>query len=99
LKGSPPANVSIIDSPIEQIARLRHETDGDVLVLGSPTLVRWLLAHGLLDELNLFMLPVLVGSGLRLFDDMTPQRYPLELVRSRTMGSGVLGLHYTPKGS
>jgi dihydrofolate reductase len=100
LKGSSQADVWIIDGdPIEQIARLRHEGDGDVLVLGSPTLVRWLLAHGLVDELNLFMLPIVVGSGLRLFDDMAPRRYPLELVRSQAMGSGVLELHYTPKGS
>jgi dihydrofolate reductase len=98
LKRSPRAGVSIIDGDlIEQITRLRHESNGDVLVLGSPTLVRWLLAHGLLDELNLFMFPVVVGSGLRLFADGTARRHPLELVRSQAMRSGALELRYKPK--
>ncbi|HEU4543578.1 MAG TPA: dihydrofolate reductase family protein [Jiangellaceae bacterium] len=93
-----PQGVSIIDRDlIEQIAALRDENDGDVLVLGSPTLVRWLLAHDLLNELHLFMLPIVVGSGLRLFDDTAPRRYPLELVHSRAMGNGALDVHYTPK--
>jgi dihydrofolate reductase len=41
---------------------------GDVIVLGSPTLVRWLLGQGLLDALTLNLCPVLLGPGLRLFD-------------------------------
>lgn len=99
LTGSSHACVSTINRPIEQIPRLRHHSDGDVLVLGSPTLVRWLLAHNLLDELNLFVLPIVVGSGLRLFDDTAPRSYPLELTRSRIMDNGVLELHYAPKGT
>jgi dihydrofolate reductase len=100
LGGSPRTGVSVIDGDqVDQIARLRLESDGDVLVLGSPTLVRWLMANGLLDELRLFMLPIVVGKGKRLFDDMARDRYPLVLVHSQTMGSGVVELHYTPTSS
>jgi dihydrofolate reductase len=66
------------------------------LLLGSPTLVRWLLSQRLLDQLNLFLLPIVVGSGLRLFDGTNP-RHPLRLVRSRAMRSGVLEVHYAPQ--
>lgn len=90
-------NVSIIAGDLPgQVERLRADGDGHVLVLGSPTLVRWLLAHDLLDSLNLYVLPIVAGSGLRLFDDTTARRHPLTLTSSRALGSGVLELHYAP---
>ena len=61
---------------------------------GSPTLVRWLLAEGLLDELHLLVHPIAVGHGERLFQD-TPT-HPLRLLSSTTFGSGVLHLVYAP---
>ncbi|MDF2751984.1 MAG: Dihydrofolate reductase, partial [Gaiellaceae bacterium] len=50
------------------IRRLQEEVDGHLYVSGSVTLVRALLADGLIDELHLFVYPLTIGSGTRLFD-------------------------------
>src|SRR2546421_554405 len=68
--------------------------NGDIGMSGSATLVRWLLANGLLDELHLMLHPIAVGHGKRLFED-TPT-YPLELVSHETFKTGVLNLSYAP---
>jgi dihydrofolate reductase len=57
-------------------------------VHGSRTLIRWLLDNDLVDELNLFIFPVVVGDGTRLFPDTGPD-IALELVESRATPSGV----------
>ena len=63
---------------------------------GSPTLVRWLLRNGLLDELNLLVHPIAVGGGLaRLFPPDEPAT-PLKLLRSEAFETGVLNLSYGP---
>lgn len=82
----------------EQVLQLKREPGRDILVLGSPTLVRWLLRNDLLDELNLTVLPIIVGSGVRLFEDMDMPggHLGLDLGRARTLASGVLELTYTP---
>jgi len=69
-------------------------TDGDLVLSGSATLVRWLLAEGLLDELRLLMHPVVVGKGARLFE--AGAAHTLELVESETFSTGVLNLTYAP---
>lgn len=61
---------------------------------GSATLVRWLLANGLVDRLNLLVHPIAVGKGQRLFED-TPT-HPLKLVSQETFSSEVLNLVYAP---
>ena len=76
------------------IRAAKDATDGDIQISGSPTLVRSLLAMGLLDELALLLHPIAVGSGERLFQD-TPT-YPLELTSQKALGSGVLHLTYAP---
>lgn len=65
-----------------------------VLVAGSPSVVRQLLAAGLLDELRLLVHPVAARHGGRLFDEGDVQ--PLRLLRSEAFGSGVLRLVYAP---
>lgn len=77
-----------------RLAELKASTAGDLTMSGSATLARWLLANGLLDELNLLVHPIAVGHGQRLFED-TPT-HPLTLVRSEVFGSGVLDLTYAP---
>ena len=75
----------------EAVARIRelHETDGgDLLVMGSPTLVRTLLREGLVDELRLMIEPVILGGGKTIFPDDGAQR-TLELVSTVTSGTGV----------
>ena len=75
----------------EAVVRIRtlHETDGgDLLVMGSPTLVRTLLREGLVDELRLMIEPVLLGGGKTIFPDDGALR-TLELVSTVTSGTGV----------
>jgi dihydrofolate reductase len=57
--------------------------------------VRSLLRDGLLDELSLLICPIVVGSGMRLFDEMTHQ-VELEPVDSRTFSTGALSVTYRP---
>ncbi len=78
-------------------ARLRTEhPDSPVLLLGSPTLVRWLLSRGVIDELALTVFPIVVGSGTRLFENMPAERVGLHLTDSRALASGALSLRYAP---
>ncbi len=53
----------------DAIRRLKDEVDGDLYVSGSGTLVRAMLADGLVDELHLFVYPLTRGSGPRLFPE------------------------------
>ncbi len=82
----------------QAVARLRelHEADGgDLLVMGSPTLARTLLAEGLVDELRLMIEPVILGGGKSIFSDDGALR-TLELVSSVTSGTGVHVSTYRP---
>lgn len=76
------------------VRALKESTDGDVMMSGSATTVRWLLAEGLLDELVLLVDPVLVGDGARLFESPSPA--PLALLSSDVLPTGVLHLRYGP---
>jgi dihydrofolate reductase len=78
-----------------ELRKIKEATDGDIAMSGSATLVRWLLAHDLLDELNLLVHPIAVGHGQRLFEDTPTHR--LRLVSSTTFRSGVLHLVYGPE--
>jgi dihydrofolate reductase len=77
------------------IRRLKDELDGDLFVSGSITLVRALLADGLVDELHLFVYPLTLGPGTRLFDEDAPVK--LALVRSDVYDNGVVYLAYRPE--
>jgi dihydrofolate reductase len=71
-----------------EVARLRDEVDGDVVVHGSAQLAQALLEEGLVDELRLMVFPVVLGAGKRLFG-VTSDKRPLELAESKTVGDGV----------
>jgi len=86
------SNSTVIDADPKAIAALRDELDGDLLVAGSVTLVRWLLEHHLVDELKLLTYPLALGDGLRLFADQVT--VPLELIGSTTFASGAIALCY-----
>ncbi|MFJ2747987.1 dihydrofolate reductase family protein [Streptomyces sp. NPDC087297] len=79
----------------EAVTALKNEPDTGtpVWISGSVSVVRRLVAAGLLDELNLLLHPVAVRSGLRLFDEDAPP-VPLELVSAETFRTGVLNLFY-----
>ena len=86
------------DELVEGISDLKRRSGKDITIIGSGALVRSLLESGLLDELRLMVHPVVLGSGKRLFEDGA-DRKPLELVDSRTFGSGVVALTYEPAGA
>ena len=65
---------------------------------GSVSVVRQLLAAGLLDELHLLVHPIAVRKGMRLFDEGEAP-IPLKLISSETFGTGVLNLVYAPAES
>jgi len=77
----------------EEIAHLRGEIDGVILVAGSAQLVQGLLEHDLVDELRLMVFPVLLGEGKRLFGDVSEKK-PLRLTDSKTVGAGISILTY-----
>jgi dihydrofolate reductase len=82
------------DDAVAQVQRCKEQEEGSIGMSGSATTVRWLLANGLLDELNLLVHPIAVGKGQRLFEDTGT--VPLTLESSDTLPSGVLHVRYTP---
>ena len=87
-------NTTLINGNVaEEISRLKQQPSKNFAITGSGTLVRSLTQDGLLDELGLFVHPVLVGNGKRLFEGGGDQK-ALELVDSKTFGSGVVSLTY-----
>jgi dihydrofolate reductase len=88
----------IKDNFAEEISRLKRQPGKDIGIVGSGTLVRWLVRNGLLDELGLMVHPTVLGSGKRLFEDSSDQ-VALELVDSKTFATGVLYLTYRPAHS
>jgi dihydrofolate reductase len=82
---------------VEGVRRLKAEGEGDLGILGSGQLIRSLLPHGLIDELLLFIHPLVLGSGQRLFPDDGPM-VDLELVEAVTATTGVVVAAYRPAG-
>lgn len=84
---------------IEAVTALKNEPDtGPIGMSGSVSVVRQLLAAGLLDELHLLVHPIAVRKGMRLFEEgETP--IPLKLISSETFQTGVLNLFYAPAES
>ena len=85
------------DHAVADVVALREQQGRDVVMWGSASLVRALLAEGLVDELNLMIEPILLGGGKRIFpDDGMPR--PLVLVNSVTASTGVQVCTYRPAG-
>jgi dihydrofolate reductase len=84
---------TVLSYSVERIRALKEQADGDVYVSGSVTLVRALLADGLVDELHLVQYPVALGEGLRLFPEGSP-RTELRLDGVEDFGNGVVHLRY-----
>jgi dihydrofolate reductase len=79
------------------VGELKATSAGELQVHGSGKLVRWLLENGLVDEMNLLVVPVVVGQGARLFPD-NGRDIALELVESRAFSKGVTVQVYRPAG-
>jgi dihydrofolate reductase len=77
----------------EEIAKLKRDVDGTILVAGSAQLVQALLEHDLVDELRLMVFPVVLGSGKRLFGPKSDKQR-LRLTDSKIVGEGIAILIY-----
>jgi dihydrofolate reductase len=91
-------NTTIIRTDVlEKVAELRERPGRELQIHGSGALARTLLDHGMLDELRLWTYPVVLGSGMRLFE---PGRTAtaMRLIESRTTGSGCVVSVYRPAG-
>jgi dihydrofolate reductase len=80
---------------VHGVTALKNEVGGDIAMSGSVSIVRQLLAAGLLDELHLLVHPIAVRTGMRLFDD-ADSALPLTLLSSKAFETGVLELVYGP---
>ncbi|MFI0775403.1 dihydrofolate reductase family protein [Streptomyces sp. NPDC021212] len=78
---------------VDAVTALKGEPGGDIAMSGSVSVVRELLAHGLLDELHLLVHPTALRKGMRLFDE-GESAVPLRLLSSTTFSTGVLNLVY-----
>src|SRR5919109_5477341 len=92
----PPWSATVLSGDwAQEVARLRKELNGDIVVYGSRRLSRALMGMGLVDEVRLMVYPVVLGAGDRLFGEME-ERVPMRLVESLPSGDGVLNLIYAP---
>jgi dihydrofolate reductase len=79
------------------IGELKAKPGGELQVHGSGTLIQWLLANDLVDEMTLLVVPIVLGQGKRLFPDAGPD-IALDLVESRVDTKGLATQIYRPAG-
>ncbi len=92
-------NATLIDGNVaEEIAELKRADGGEILMYGSPTLMRTLAAHGLVDEYRFWVHPIILGAGKRLFADEF-EKSSLDLVDVKSLSTGVVILTYSPARS
>ncbi|HKE65678.1 MAG TPA: dihydrofolate reductase family protein [Micromonosporaceae bacterium] len=78
---------------VSDVARLKQEIAGEILVYASYQLVHTLIEHDLVDEMRLVIFPVVLGSGRRLFGE-TSNNKPMRLISAATIGSGLVFVTY-----
>jgi dihydrofolate reductase len=78
-----------------EVAKLKEQQHGDIVVHGSPQLVQALVEHDLVDAFHLMVFPVVLGRGKRLFGE-TSDKKTLRLVDSQVVGDGVAIMIYEP---
>jgi dihydrofolate reductase len=89
-------NATVLSGDVaEEVARLKRQIDGEILVYASYRLQHALLEHDLVDELRLVIFPVVLGDGERLFGPASKEK-PMRLVAARTLGAGLAFLTYQP---
>lgn len=94
LKDANLPNATIIsDNLAGKIKAMKQETGKDIVLFGSPSIVRALMADHLIDDYWLFLNPILLGKGIKMFDPLSSP-IPLRLLTSKTFPSGVVFLHY-----
>ena len=78
---------------VSEVSKLKQELAGDIVVYASYQLGRTLIEHDLADELRLFVYPVVLGAGERLFGE-TSDKKPMRLAGAKTVGDGLVFLTY-----
>ena len=87
-------NVRVESGPLPQaVGRLKEQAGKDIVVYGGATFVSSLIENGLIDELNLFVNPVAIGNGMRIFS----VRRPLKLTSSTAYPCGIVVDTYAPR--
>jgi dihydrofolate reductase len=87
-------NTTVLDGELTgEVAKIKEQQDGDIVVHGSAQLVQALLENDLVDELRLMVFPVVLGGGKTLFGE-TSDKKPLKLRESQIVGDGVAILVY-----
>lgn len=90
-------NTTLIkDNVVEEVEKLKQQPGKDLVIFGSPGLAKSLMNLGLIDEYKLTLHPVILGEGISLFDS-NKQMSNLKLLDSKTLGSGVVTLHYAAR--
>jgi dihydrofolate reductase len=87
------SNSQILRNVATDVAAVKNTAGGDILIYGSATLTKSLLHHNLVDEIRLMLFPVVVGGGLKLFDDNLELK-KFTLKSSRALENGTLILEY-----
>jgi dihydrofolate reductase len=88
------SNATVLSGDVvKEVTRLKQEIDGEIVVNASIQLVHTLLEYDLVDELRLFVYPVVVGSGERLFGE-TDGSQPLRLLSTQAVGDNLVLLTY-----
>ena len=87
-------NTTIIaDKLAEEISQLKRQPGKDIVIFGSPSLTQALAQLNLVDEYQLTVSPVLLGTGMQFFAPLTAKQ-SLQLLSNKVFASGALGLHY-----
>jgi dihydrofolate reductase len=87
-------NVTVLrGNVVDEVTRLKQQIDGDIVVYASFQLGHMLIEHDLVDELRLFVFPIVVGAGERLFGETSGTK-PFRLTGSRTVGEGIQFVTY-----
>ena len=89
------ANTTVLDggNAMAEVRKLKEEFDGELQVPGSHRLVQELIESDLVDQINLMVFPVILGTGKKAFEQ-TPDRRNLRLTESKVVGDGVAVLIY-----
>jgi dihydrofolate reductase len=91
-------DTTVVDSDLEGTIRaLKQEDGGPIMVVGSRSVVHALLDAGLVDEINLQVFPLILGSGIRVYPD-SPEATRLQLISSRALEKGVVLQRYRVVG-
>lgn len=97
LNQSPWSNTLLAKGDLkEEINRLKNQEGGDIMAYGGATFVSALIKEGLIDEFHLLVDPVIIGSGMPIFREVSTKQN-LMLVKSTAFDCGIVVLHFVSK--